>query len=155
MTAYYLVFLLTLLIQLHPVKSNADYKKRLFFTFLPLFLFGALRVDFGNDYLGYEHYYYSVHSFSELFNIDKHMEKGYALLNLVMPSFRSLLVLTSLLMCFSYATLFYKFVQPKYNWLAILLLFLSGDKTIFFVLASMRNGMTVSLLILSLSFIQN
>ncbi len=155
MIEYYIVFFLALLAQLYPVKSNYHYKKRLFFTFFPLFIFGALRVDFGNDYSKYKYYFESINGFENLASVDQHMEIGYAWLNFFMPNFRTLLILTSLLMCSAYATLFYKMVKPNYLWFAVFLLFLSGDKTIFFQLSSMRNGIVISLLILSLGLIQN
>ena len=155
MIEYYIVFFLALLAQLYPVKSNYHYKRRLFLTFFPLFMFGALRVDFGNDYSVYKNYFESINDFQNIKSVDRHMEIGFAWLNFLMPNFRSLLILTSLLMCGAYATLFYKIVKPSYLWFAVFLLFLSGDKTIFFQLSAMRNGIVVSFLTLSLGLIQN
>lgn len=155
MIVYYFVFFITLFIQLVPVCTDKAYRLRLFFTFLPLFLFGSLRVDFGLDYQSYLNFYNQVHQYSDIFLINERMEWGYVMLNKLSPSFRFLIVFTSALTCASYYYLFYKTVPAKYTWLAIILLFLSGDMTIFFMFSGIRNAMAISILIFGISFIKD
>lgn len=151
MNVYYLVFFVTFLIQFVPVKDQKGYIWRLFFTFLPLFLYAALREDFGYDYLSYENIYkYADNRQSFWYQ----QEEGFMILNRLMPTFRSLIVVTSAFTCLVYGVFFYRYIPIKYSWLAILLLFFAGDKTIFFMLSGLRNAISVSILLLSLSLIE-
>lgn len=153
MRIYWLIFVIAFFIQFIPVKDQKQYLWRTVFTFLPLFLFGALRVDFGNDYDSYENLFYEVQSLSynQLFNV-AHYEMGFVLLNKIMPSFRLLLILTTILTMGSYAFLFYKYIPPKYSWLAIVLLFFMGKHTIFFMFAG-RNGYALAIAIFATPFL--
>lgn len=148
MKVYFYVFLVTLLIQLFPVKSQKGYCIRSLVTFLPLFLFGALRVDFGLDYQGYLDEYNLIHSYTDFESVSEHTEIGYIILNRIIPSWRLLLIITSALTSFAYARIFYKCIPTRYTWLAICLLFLAGDKTIFFMFSGIRNAIAISLMIL-------
>ena len=66
MKVYFLVFIVTLLIQFIPVNSDRQYLRRVILTFIPIFLFGALRVDFGLDYLAYETEYEWAHTLDSI-----------------------------------------------------------------------------------------
>lgn len=153
MRIYWLIFVVAFLIQFIPIKSKKQYLWRTVFTFLPLLVFGALRVDFGNDYDSYENIFYEVQSLSynQLFNV-AHYEMGFVLLNKIMPSFRLLLILTTILTIGSYVFLFYKYIPPKYSWLAIALLFFMGKHTIFFMFAG-RNGYALAIAIFATPFL--
>ena len=72
-----------------------------------------------------------------------------------MPTFRSLLVLTSALTCTAYIFFFYKVVPANYSWLGVLLIFLAGDQTIFFMFSGIRNAISISILIFTLPLLQN
>lgn len=142
-----------MLLQIIPAKSSKQQIIKLVITFIPLFLFGALRVNFGYDYESYEDEFYS----SKAFGIDQyeHSEVGYQLFNIICPSFRFLLVIQSLFVCLAYGVFFYKYIPNKQRWLALFLLFLSGQYTIFFMYSGIRNAITISLLILVVSFIEH
>lgn len=153
MTTYWSIALLTILINLFPAKTQKHYSVRLFVSLIPLFLFGALRVDFGLDYESYEDFFNSVKFYG--FSVIDRTEIGYYYLNRLLPSFRSLLVIQTLLVCTAYYYLFKWYVPAKYAWLGFILLFLSGPFTIFFMLSGIRNAISISILILSSHFLHN
>ena len=86
MRIYYLVFIVTLLIQFIPVKSDKSYLQRVILTFIPMFLFGALRIDFGYDYANYENEFYLAHYYSQFEDISGHSEIGYILFEKIIPT---------------------------------------------------------------------
>lgn len=157
MSVYYAVFILTVLLCIFvPAKTDKEYLKKLIIVFLPLFLFGALRVDFGLDYETYESMYHSIRG-SSLAQLDEsaHAEFGYQVLNLIMPTWRSLLVLTSFMLCFSIGFLFYKCLDRSNLLLAICVMFMAGNFAFYTPLVSMRNGLANAVLLLSISFIRD
>lgn len=154
MWMYFALWILCLGINAFPVKTKKGYNQILLICFSLLFLFGAFRYDFGNDYIMYENGYTMIHSRAVVNrHILDHFEIGYQLLNQVLPTFRMVLILTTLLTCFSYYWFFRNFINAKYRFLAFFILFLSGDFTIFFMLSGIRNAVAVSLLLLSTGFI--
>lgn len=157
MSVYYAVFILTVLLCiLVPAKTDKEYIRKLIIVFLPLFLFGALRVDFGLDYAGYDDLYHSIHE-SSLEKLDEsdHIEIGYQVLNLIMPTWRSLLVLTSFMLCFSIGFLFYKCLDRNKLLLAICVMFIAGNFAFYTPLVTMRNGLVNAILLLSIPFIRD
>lgn len=152
MTVYWTIAIITVLLNFFPVKTDKEYSIRLFISLIPLFLYGAFRVDFGLDYRGYEVFFEETHRY--IGQPDERMEIGYYYLNRLLPSFRSLLILQTLLLCVAYFFLFKNYIPSKYAWLGFTLLFLNGPLTVFFMLSGIRNGITISLLILSTYFIQ-
>lgn len=156
MKAYYLVFALTLLISLfYNARTDVGWKRKLFWTFLPLFVFGAIRVDFGNDYKTYESLFELYHSEGLFyFDYDAHSEIGYQLLNRIFPSFRLLLIFSSFLLSFSLAVFSYHNIPKQYLWLAVILLFLNPEKNIYGTLVAMRSGLCVSCFLLCFVLVQ-
>lgn len=151
MAVYWTIAILTVLINLYPVKERKDYSIRLIVSLLPLFLYGAFRVDYGLDYVGYEDFFVGVKIFGHEWN--DRMEFGYYYLNKILPSFRSLLIVQTILLCVAYYCLFKWYIPAKWAWLGFLLLFLNGPLTVFFMLSGIRNGIAISILILSTKFI--
>lgn len=153
MTAYYIVFVLTLILcKAVPANTDRDYWRKLLIVFTPLFLFGALRVDFGIDYSVYETEYYQVHAHG---TIDKemHNEIGYQWLEILMPSWRMMLILTSFVTCFSWAYIFRKYVNRQHLTLAICLFFIAGNFTFYTPVVTMRNGLAIACMLLSTELI--
>lgn len=136
------------------VKDDRSYLRRCLLTFLPLFLFGAFRTDCG-DYDSYETFFEGVHGGGDFYSFNERMEYGFTLLNHIMPSYRMLMVVTSLFVCITFAYFFYKNIPSKYSWLGIIFLFLSADKSIYFMLGSMRNSIAISMLLWSVTFIRD
>lgn len=155
MRAYWAVFFVTLLIQFVPIGSNKGRAWKSILTFLPMFLFGALRTDFGLDYSAYEDIFYGAHYWQNYSDVSEHAETGYIILNRVIPTWRLLLILTSALTCISYGLIFFKCVPSQYSWIAVILLFLGGDKSIFFMYSGMRNAISISIMILAFPLIRD
>lgn len=154
MKAFLLLFAIMFSLQFLKVKTDRAYLYRCLITFVPLFLFGAMRTYCG-DYESYEFYYDIVHSGGSYLWANERMEIGFAFLNHIMPSYRALIVFTSLFISLSYAYFFYKTIPSRYSWLAIIFLFLSADKSIYFMLGAMRNSMAIAMLLLSVTFIRD
>lgn len=153
MKVYFLVFVLTLLAQFIHVRNSKQYWWRTVCSFIPLFLFLALREDYGVDEDGYHAFFDGVHVFGNIFTVNEHMEPGYAILNKIMPTYQSLIAFISFINCWALSFLIYRFVPAKYSWLTILLLFLTPSTTIFFMISGIRNGLAASILILSTYFL--
>lgn len=155
MPVLYVVFFLTLLLSyLLPAKTDEQWRKKLFWTFVPLFIFGALRVDFGNDYGDYENFFNELHTKVFVYDETHHAEIGYQFLCYLMPSYRSLLVLNAFVLCLSLGVFCYENIPREYISLAILLIFLNVEKNIYGSLVGPRNGFAVATFILSTVFIQ-
>ena len=156
MKVYFLVFFLTLLLSVVlPSKTDKQWRWKLFFTFLPLFVFAALRVDFGNDYENYELYFEEFHGWDSFeFDSSSHAEIGFQFLCYIMPSFRSMLVVNAFMLCLALAVFIYRNIPNKYLWLAILLVFLNPEKNIYGNLVGIRNGFVVTGFVLGSVFIQ-
>ena len=156
MLVYLFVYLLTLLLcNVIPVHNQKDYLWKLIIVFIPLFLFGALREEFSDQYT-YEGIFEDIHALPVfVYDENAHSEVGFQWLCYIMPSFRLLLIFTAALMCTAYIVFFYKNIPPKSLALAITMLFLTGNLSIYFVLSSMRNGIAISLFILCFAFWQD
>ena len=154
MRVYFGVFLLTILCQFVSIKSDKQYWWRTIVSFIPLFLFMALRKDYGVDDAAYHWFFDGVQRAKNIFIVNDHMERGFAVLNKIMPSYQSLIVLSSFLTVWAYSYLIYRFVPHKYSWLAVALIFSAPSYTIFFMISGLRNGIAISLFILSCYFIE-
>ena len=156
MKAFFGVFSLTLLLSVFlPAKNDSGWRWKLSFTFLPLFAFAALRVDFGNDYENYELYFDAFHRGGNfVYDSTTHAEIGYQFLCYIMPSYRALLVFNAFLLCLALAVFIYRNIPQKYLWLVILLIFLNPEKNIYGNLVGIRNGLVVTGFILGLVFVQ-
>lgn len=106
------------------------------------------------DDTGYQWFFYSVHQASDIFAVNDHMEPGYAILNKIMPTYQSLIVLSSFLTVWAYSFLIYRYVPRRFSWLAVLLIFSAPSLTIFFMISGIRNGMAASIFILSCYYIE-
>ena len=153
MTAYWVVFAIMFLLQFIKVETSKGYLWRLVISFIPLFIFAAFRVNFGLDYEAYSEIFESVKSYSGAAN-ELREEIGYLKLNEWLPTFRSLIIITSAFTCAAYIFFFYKIIPAKYSWLAVLLMFLAGDQAIFFMFSGIRNAISISILIFSIPLLQ-
>lgn len=153
MTAYWIVFAIMFLLQFVKVYTKKEYLWRLIISFIPLFIFAAFRVDFGYDYESYQELFDIAHAYPGQYE-DLRWEIGYLKLNEWLPTFRSLIIVTSLFTCCAYIFLFYKVIPANYAWLAVLLMFLAGDKAIFFMFSGIRNAISISILIFTLPLLE-
>lgn len=153
MDVYYLVFVITLILsKILPAHNDREYLRKVIIIFIPLLLFAALRVNFGYDYFTYEAEYEQLHDADEL-DSSKHIELGFQYLLYIAPSWRFVVVLSAIILCLSWIVLFYKYVEREYLYFAVILIFCTGNFTIYLPLVTMRNGMTIALMMLSLPLI--
>jgi hypothetical protein len=129
-----------------------------------IFIFLALRFDFGNDYMSY----YDIHedlqntqidSFQDLYSrfnlisyFGKDMEVGYILINQLIPNFYVLVALISLLNCYALYTIIEKYVQPNYWWFAVFIYVMNP----YFMLvhsSAIRQSIAISIFILSIKYL--
>lgn len=148
MIYYFILFAYMVLVQYSFRNTKGNDVWEMVLTFLPMFLFGALRVKCG-DYEIYENYNYWIRHSSDyaIYDVIERMEPGYVYLNKLL-SYRWIIILTSLLACFAYGVLFVKLIPKQYRWYGILLFFLVGDKTFYFMFSSIRNSIAISILML-------
>lgn len=124
---------------------------RMVLTFLPLFLFGALRVNCG-DYEIYENYNGWVRSSGgNIYDVIERMEPGYAYLNKLLP-YRWLIIVTSFFSCYAYGVLFVKLIPKQYRWFGIIVFFLVADKTFYFMFSSIRNSISIAILMIYVAY---
>ncbi len=153
MTTYIIIAVLSVILSLLVRNTKGKrYLISLFVVFLPLFLFGVLRSDC-MDMNDYELFYKDANGSRFWTEANERIEYGWAFLNYIMPNFFSLILLQTSLLVFSYIYVCKKYISPLYLALFILLLFLSGDKTVYF-LTAMRNTMAIALLLFSLPLIE-
>jgi len=155
MIVYFLVCILVFIAQFAKVKDDKQYMWRTLISFIPLFLFMALRKDYGMDDREYHEFYDQIQISSNIFDVNLHMGVGYALLNKIMPSYQMLIATISALVVWSYCFVIYKYVPRRYSWLAILLILGAPSLTVFFSISGLRNAIAAALAILSTPLIVN
>lgn len=143
---YYVIAITFLLCYLIKVPKNdvKAYQRKVFWVFVPILIFGALRVDFGPDYPEYESWFYEWHGHLTEFDRDHHSEIGYQWLNMVMPTWRSLLILVSTAVVAAFIMMYSKYVAPDMLLLAMVFTMFYPDQTFFLSFISMRNGLAIA-----------
>lgn len=155
MIIYWSLFFCIVLIQLVPIAIDNGNEARLIISFLLIFVYAAIRGDFANDYFAYERYFNDVHKYSFATMSKDKIELGYLWLNLIIPSYRLLLVLLSAFTCITYYWLFLNFIPSKYYWLGFVLMALSGGNMLFFQLTGLRNAIAINIMTFSIPLIRN
>lgn len=148
---FVLVFLITFFLIVGSSNRTIN-RLKLMASFVLLFLYASIRTT-GLDYITYEEAYYEIQNFYGTIGFESRMEKGYVLLNYIMPSYRLLLVVLSGFTCFTYYKLFRRYVPSHYYWLGFILLALSSDKMFFFQISGLRNAIAINIMTLSIPFI--
>lgn len=120
----------------------------LFYSFIGIFLFSAIRYNFGSDYKQYERMFLDLNSRSWK---SYDYEIGWVYLNRYLLNFRVLLIVTSLFNNFVVYNLVKKFVDKKYYWIALFIYLFNPD--IFLVnLSMMRQTVATSFILLAFLF---
>lgn len=156
MDIYFSLYIIIILLHLLPSESERIVNFKLKFTFLLIFIFIAIRVDFGGDYQSYirifefNKEYYKPFESIDLFTGP---ERGYAFLNYILPSHRALLVVLSVFTCYTYYWVFKNYIPKKYYFHAFSLMMIFNNMLLFFQIGALRNAVAVNILILSTPFI--
>ncbi len=155
MIVYWSLFITIIIIQFIPTKTKRGQRNKLLFSFFLMFIYAAIRDNFGRDYEAYQYAFEDIHKYINFWASQERLEKGYILLNKIMPSYRALLVSLSAFTCFTYYWLFKTYVPPQYYWLAFFLMSISGNFMLFFQLSGLRNAIAINIMALSLPLIEN
>lgn len=119
------------------------------FSFLILFLFSALRYDFGPDYMAYFNIFNSIQDGTSSWGQSDWLYKQ---LNLWIPNFFVLIALLSLFYTFSVGSLIRSNLKVKDYWFSFLILLI--NPYIFLVhQSSIRQTISICIVVLSISFI--
>lgn len=154
---YYLLFWLLALASFCEVFIKRGKKIRIvnkvfvFVIVVTLILFAGLREDIGIDIGSYNYNYFLVETGElPIFNIM--MEPGFTFLNYIAPSFRWLLIITAT------ATILVRLHAFKRNKLAYVILPIFvyyGSDYLFYDMGIMRQGLSMSICLLSLPFLEH
>ncbi len=126
-------------------------------AFVIIFIFLALRYDYGNDYMGYLRRFNEFASFYTRRQVDvsdMEWEPGWVLLNLVFAPFGffTMVMFTSLLNCVVIYRFIRNFVPAPYQWLGMFLYVF--DPYLFLVPASaMRQNMAIMLFLVGIELL--
>ena len=138
----------------------AQYKNQeylLKFSFFLIFLFLALRYDYGNDYQSYLNVFLNLErsgSIDRFYDSNDHFELGWLYLcQLFQPlGFFAMVTMLAAFNCFIYYSFIKKFVPPHYYWFSLLLY--TFDPGMMLVHSSaMRQSLAISIFIYSIEFI--
>lgn len=154
MRIYYLLFLFIIFFHLVPATTGYYTKWKLVFSFLLIFVYAAIREDYGRDYVTYKYFFEEIQKHGDIRSESSNIEIGYFFINKILPSHRSLLIILAMFTCFTYYWLFKNFIPPKYYAFAFALMAISGDKMLFFQLSGIRNAITINILALSIPLIE-
>ncbi len=151
MLVYFSILVVILIICATPGNSESKNNIKLFFCILPIFLFMALRVDYGGDYANYEDFYNYIHSAGSL-NFDTG-EIAFIWLASIMPTYRMFLVVVSILFCSALFYMFKRYIPTKFWAVAFLVIFLSKSM-LFGNMSGMRNSIAVSAFIFGFYYLE-
>lgn len=136
-------------------------KKYFYLSFLVIFLFLALRYDFGNDYMTYYNYFSHVHDspLNDLLNFRDYryfgfMEIGFTFLNKLFPSFYLMIVILALFSCYTYYSIINLYVAPNLKWLSVFL-FLFAPGLMLTQSTAIRQSIAICIFLLSVRFLIN
>lgn len=145
MIEFLILTIYVLIISLLKFKNN---KLQLTLCFLPVFLFLATRVGWTADYYNYEEMFELQHSWSWndylVFSSSK-FEPGFFYLIKILPSYRFLLFVVSLIYICAIFLFFYFYIPKRYYFLAFILWFY--NPTFFESFAAVRSSIVLALFV--------
>lgn len=148
----YPLLFLNLVCTLIPLLSkNKD--KGLKWAFIILFLFLALRYDFGNDYPAYYRMFYN---FDLKGLLDANIEYGYAtLITFLKPlGFFVFIFLWSAVYCTALFRTIKKYIPSEYYWLVMMSIISNAD-LVFYGASAIRQTLAFSIILFSFPFLEN
>lgn len=138
------------------LESIGQYKHGLKISFGLIFLFLALRYNYGNDYLNYHDIYELIGESTNLGSnsLNERIEYGWFILNLICQpiGFFGMTALLALLNCTIYYRFIKKYVPRKYYWLGIFLYIFTPEFMLIHA-SAMRQSLAIAIFIFSLDYI--
>ncbi|UKK47493.1 EpsG family protein [Prevotella sp. E9-3] len=147
MDVYIFVVIFTFIFCSQIKVQNGDrkaYLEKIIWCFLPIFIYGALRENFGIDYPEYKYNYELLHGNAQFIDEDDHAEIGFQWLNVMIPSWRLLVMLVSTMVISGFALLYYKYVEPRMLMLALFFTMFDPGRCFFLSFVAMRNGLVIA-----------
>lgn len=127
-------------------------------SFLLVFLFLALRYDYGNDYISYLTIFEEISgaAISDYDPTEGDREIGWFILNRLFSGlgFFSMVAALAIFNCYVYFRFIRKYVPTKYYWFAVFLYVVFPDNMLI-QLSAMRQAVAISLFLLGIEFIIN
>ncbi len=126
-------------------------------AFIIIFLFTALRFNFGRDYLNYYDLFMSISKYQSIkdINFDNFkVERGWVILNFLFKpiGFFGLIFVLSAFISFTYYSLIKKYVSPNYYWFAIFIFAFSTD-IMWMQFSAIRQALSITIFIYSVKYI--
>ena len=133
-----------------------DFRHGLKISFLLIFIFLALRYNFGNDYKNYYQGFININSYSSInyFNNSYHFEAGWLFLcRLFKPfGFFSMVIFLALFNCIVYYWFINRYVPKKYYWLAVFI-YVFDPGLMLTHISAMRQSVAIAIFIISIPYI--
>ncbi len=129
-------------------KEKSDFW--LMLSFVLIFLFLALRFDFGNDYMSYLYMFADI----EYLDFDSNVEFGWQLLNLLFKplGFFPMVIALAAFNCFIYYRFIIRYVQAPYYWLAVFL-YVVNPSFMLVHSSAMRQSVAIAIFIYSIDYL--
>ena len=123
-------------------------------SFLLIFLFLALRYEYGNDYGGYLDRFIEITGYSKIFLTGERWEPGWRFLILIFKPFGffAMTAVLALFNCVVYYRFIKKYVPPYYYWLAVFL-YVFNPYLMLVHSSAMRQSVAISLFLVSIDFL--
>lgn len=123
-------------------------------AFAIIFIFLALRYDYGNDYKAYLDGFYEITSYENVLSEDMRWEPGWNLLHIIFKPFGffAMVGFTSLLTAVVFYRFIRSFVPAKYQWLAVFL-YVFDPYQILVPASGMRQNIPILLFIIAIEFL--
>lgn len=153
-----IIILLNIIVIILAYLSQFKKYQRLFdVSFLIIFLFTALRFNFGTDYINYHATFVRISDFNSITNIDFQLfnfEPSWAILNYIFKPFGFFVFIffLSAFLCYTYYYLIRKHVSPDYYWLAMLIYVFSID-IMWIQFSALRQALAIAIFIHSIEYI--
>jgi hypothetical protein len=136
--------------------SLKDFKHGLKISFLLIFIFLAIRYNFGNDYQNYFKDFLEINRYDSInyLNNSFHYEAGWLFLcRLFKPlGFFAMVIFLSLFNCVVYYWFIHKYVPVKYYWFAVFL-YTFDPAFMLTHLTAMRQSVAIAMFVLSIPYI--
>lgn len=141
------------------LQSRYNYKDGLKIAFIIIFIFLALRYDFGNDYMAYVRMYDKINgnynfTFSWFPDGEKSIEPGWVLLNKLFShlGFYNMIILLAAINSVVLYRFVKRYVEPKYFWIAIFI-YVFQPYFMLILSSAMRQNVALLCFIVSIDFI--
>ena len=138
------------------ISRYKDFRHGLKISFILIFIFLALRYNFGNDYKAYHNNFLIINNYDSINYFDKsfQLEPGWLFLcRLFKPiGFFGMVMILALFNCVVYYRFINKYLPPQYYWLAVTI-YLFDPSFMLIQASAMRQSLAIAIFIASIPYI--